>query len=180
MSYRKSDVDTHGIGYFGSQLPAVNVKVYRGVDVGEVMSRFDCSEKNAITSLEYVFEAAQREFWEDAPSLAREILRDNSIRVYSEGRSGGWLVVAGLPEVEKWDALMLSRWRKFERAMRDQVRWLSSGDFVFDVIGVNRWVEEGAERYNFLDKNGNTVCMVDVHEAEREAAKQYIEGVVGA
>src|SRR5260221_11426319 len=36
-----------------------------------------------------------------------------SAKVYSTGRQGGWAVVEGLPDIESWDAIMLSKWSRF-------------------------------------------------------------------
>jgi hypothetical protein len=41
------------------------------------------------------------------------------IQVWSAGRSGGWLVIEGLPDVDTWDAIMLSRWRRFAMIVDD-------------------------------------------------------------
>ena len=41
--------------------------------------------------------------------------RWEALELWQEGRSGGWLVVNGLPELDSWDAVALSKWRKFER-----------------------------------------------------------------
>jgi len=67
--------------------------------------------------------------WEDAKELAREVWGDR-VQVYSEGRSGGWLVVEGLGEVEEWDAIDVSRWARFQRgvgwivdSLDDQFAW---------------------------------------------------------
>ena len=35
------------------------------------------------------------------------------VQVYSEGRSGGWLVVSGLGDVDEWDLQDLNRWAKY-------------------------------------------------------------------
>lgn len=40
------------------------------------------------------------------------------VQVYSEGRSGGWCVVHGLPEIEEWDAIALGRWARFEKGVK--------------------------------------------------------------
>ena len=64
---------------------------------------------------------------ESAWDYAREDLEDDcresnyfpgySPKLYQTGRSGGWLVVEGLPPVSEWDAIMLTRWRRFAREM---------------------------------------------------------------
>jgi hypothetical protein len=52
-------------------------------------------------------------------------------KVYSDGRSGGWLVVHGLPDVETWDAIALGRWAKFNKMIRDLVDEGYPYDFVW-------------------------------------------------
>ena len=39
------------------------------------------------------------------------------VNVYSAGRSGGWLVVDGLPDIDTWDAIDLGVWRRFDKAV---------------------------------------------------------------
>lgn len=45
--------------------------------------------------------------------------RKHHVRVRSAGRSGGWLVVDGLPDVDDWDLQDLNRWRRFESLIRE-------------------------------------------------------------
>ena len=52
---------------------------------------------------------------EDLQAAAEDIFGDRA-KVYSEGRSGGWASVHGLPPVESWDAIDVSRWARFCRA----------------------------------------------------------------
>lgn len=39
-------------------------------------------------------------------------------QVYSAGRSGGWLAVTGLGDVDEWDLMDLNAWRKFNKYVR--------------------------------------------------------------
>jgi hypothetical protein len=39
---------------------------------------------------------------------------DYSVRVWSAGRSGGWAVVEGLPDVDTWGPDLLTKWSEFE------------------------------------------------------------------
>jgi len=50
--------------------------------------------------------------WGDAKELALEIFGERA-QVWSSGRSGGWLIVEGLPPVEEWDAIAVGQWAKF-------------------------------------------------------------------
>lgn len=42
-------------------------------------------------------------------------------KVWQTGRSGGWLYVEGLPDVESWDAIMLGKWSRFAKGCAEIV-----------------------------------------------------------
>lgn len=63
------------------------------------------------------YEIARELGWEDAIDLAAEVL-PQSTAVWSDGRSGGWLVVDGLPDVESWDAIQLGKWARFVKGVQ--------------------------------------------------------------
>lgn len=56
--------------------------------------------------------------WEMAKELAAEVF-GSQVKTWSSGRSGGWLIVEGLPDVESWDAIALSRWARFARGVQE-------------------------------------------------------------
>lgn len=125
MTYRKSDVTLYYSG--GRNLPAVNVKVYKPLpDTADNVrddARAWAEEHLSEQELYAWWQAACESGAEQAAEYARELFGDRA-HVYFEGRSGGWCVVEGLPDVEAWDALMLSKWRRFEswtRAKADDV-----------------------------------------------------------
>lgn len=65
-----------------------------------------------------------------------------TVKVWQEGRMGGWLVVDGLPDLNEWDAVMLGKWRRFERyvrAIRDD-QWRR----VVDLVCRNTYARETA------------------------------------
>lgn len=66
---------------------------------------------------DYAYEIARDGGWEAARELAAEVF-PQSVDVWSDGRSGGWLVVDGLPDVEDWDAIQLGYWSKFVRGVQ--------------------------------------------------------------
>jgi hypothetical protein len=123
------------------------VKVGSYPRVQQVVNRFGCSEDTASRALEHAFSSAQELFWgEYAPDLAERFfgveyghVAHKDRRVWSEGRSSGWLVVSDLPPVDDWDGVMLNRWALFERAIRLEVAWLSSWEWVSDMISANEW-----------------------------------------
>ncbi len=63
-------------------------------------------------------ECARDAGWEMAREHAMETFHE-SVRVYSEGRSGGWLVVDGLPHVDDWDAIRVTTWARFVKGVAD-------------------------------------------------------------
>lgn len=63
---------------------------------------------------DWAWDAALEQGWERLKEDAREVFGDR-VKVYSEGRSGGWAVLHGLPDVESWDAIALSRFARFCR-----------------------------------------------------------------
>ncbi len=85
-------------------------------------------------------EIAARDAFEDAQADADLIWPDHHPRVEQGGRSGGWLEVAGLPPVDEWDAVMLGRWRRFERYVRAAVE--DSPRAVAWLIAANVYVPE--------------------------------------
>ncbi len=66
---------------------------------------------------EGAYEIACEQGWEDAKELANDIFPPNA-KVWSDGRSGGWLVVDGLPDVDDWDAIQLGYWSKFVKGVQ--------------------------------------------------------------
>ena len=162
MGYRKSDVQTHNAGgYNGPRYPAVNVKCYDWPDIDASIERFKCSRETAERAAQWAWESAQEQFWEIETEYATEHF-GRGVDAYSAGRSGGWLVVMGLPDIEYWDALDLAKWRGFESGVKRSVKAWAELEPILDTIDANRWAEENSERYNFTDKDGATVCLADV------------------
>lgn len=123
--------------------PAVNIKIH-GVradmerllplDLGSVKDEGD-SEFRTITTPEgftfdwidkHIPEAEQNGWWdltcsdnfEQAKELAKETFGEH-VEVYTQGRSGGWLVVHGLPEeIEEWDQALVDKWVEFAKQVR--------------------------------------------------------------
>ncbi len=158
--FRKTDVEHHSDSRRGR--PAVNVKVHRLPYHSRIEETFGCSEDVAQQALDYAWKQAQQMFWETVQGFADEFLGADR-KVYQEGKSGGWVVVHGLYDIEEWDAIQLMDWYRFQKAIKTEVKWLTSWEQMKESIQSNRWAEEGSQYYNFLDKkDGRTVCMVDV------------------
>lgn len=119
MGYKKEDVEFHYNR--GRGVPAVNVKHWpdfeEDVDWDEWETEFrDWAMVELEDSLTYqmVWEAAAESCWEDVTYGAEEIFGSH-VKVWSEGRSGGWAVVDGLKDFDDWDAIDLGQWVKFEK-----------------------------------------------------------------
>lgn len=153
------------------EMPCINVKVYRwGADASDVAERFSCSQDTAEKACGYYFDSACSQFWEQAPEWAAELWPGYRLNVYADGRSGGWLVVDGLPDVESWDAVMVAKWSKLARMCREEIAYQFMREQIFDAIESNQWHKDGAEMYNFLDrKDGTTVCIADLKQQAIEA-----------
>lgn len=141
--YRKEDVERHSIGFSGRMLPAVNIKVQVPwsdsewqaiIDKGG--SEFDGMSVEALTAIleddanDWLFGAACETNWEMIEEIAADIF--DNVKVWKEGRSGGWAVVEGLPSLDEWDAVVLGRWHSFEKRARSiaadvpyQMAWLA-------------------------------------------------------
>lgn len=132
---KKDDITTRYEN--GSWVPAVNVKSYAGLrsvplplDLGGVSEdggktwqavttdagfTHDWIERNVSGSdSSAMWEWACQDGWEQAETAAAEVF-GSGVKVYSAGRSGGWLIVEGLDPIESWDAIMVSRWGRFEK-----------------------------------------------------------------
>lgn len=134
-TYSRDDIQTHREGFYGGEMPAVNVKVYRDIrDAWEAFEREE--EPDSRFTLDWIEENVSDEtldgtFWHccefefeylEAWATGAEgdsLFPDDRVELAREGRSGGWVVVRGLPDLEEWDAVRLARWRKFERIARE-------------------------------------------------------------
>lgn len=126
---KKSDIDIYR-DRRGASLPSINVKVndaYRwythgreaalnaGADESEAGRFATWCETNADDEgLAWLFDAACESGWETAEIDAEEVFGID-VKVEARGRSGGHLVVLGLPDVEEWDAIAVARWSRFAR-----------------------------------------------------------------
>lgn len=82
-------------------------------------------------------EIAREGGWDQAREDAYEVWGSNQVKVWSSGRSGGWLTVEGLGDVEDWDAIDVSRWCRYAGLVQDVVDDL---DFQFVwALHVNVW-----------------------------------------
>lgn len=161
----KEDVRCHRDGVGRPAPPALNVKCYKFPDIYDVTDRFGCTEDAAEHALEFAWESAVERFWEEIPGVVEEIFDNYSVSSSSAGRSGGWLIVEGLPPVRDWDAVLLAKWRKLARIVDSEVGYLSSWEHVEDAIDMNKWHLDGAEQYNFVDlADGSGACIAELRQ----------------
>jgi hypothetical protein len=130
---RKSEIErSYHNGTEG--LPMVNVKQYRwDLTVEEVESlrgefpflpadnrRAHNLLVDVVEEYEWVVDAGRELGWEYLQSDAEGVYDDTpyAVQVWSQGRSGGWAVVHGLPDVDEWDAIMVAKWAKFAKWAR--------------------------------------------------------------
>jgi len=149
MRFSKADIQFHRDGY-GPVNAAVNVKLHRWEWPDPAAVARDCGESAEDAA---AFAAHWREIedgkdaqawadiaiedgWERLTEAAREIFGPEA-RVYSEGRMGGWAVVApgfdrytaadhwrahapfSREEVSEWDAVAVAKWGRFVKACRE-------------------------------------------------------------
>lgn len=94
---KKSDIEHHSDGFGRRSRPAINVKCRHWPMPHQIADRLGCTEQQAEHASGLAWQSACESFWEDAQSLADHYL--SAGKVYSEGRSSGWLVVDGLDRV---------------------------------------------------------------------------------
>ena len=151
----KITIAMHADNWAREANPAVNVKVQRFPDFGSnygrggveaVRERFGCSEATAGRALEFAWEAQAREFWEwddndDASPLKEHLLPafGGTLTITQEGRSGGWLVVEGLPDVEDWTRKQARAWKRFESEIEGQIEYLTAWAQIEELIYANEW-----------------------------------------
>jgi hypothetical protein len=151
--YSRDDVQTR------SGTPCVNVKVYGDVSDGFKLAAkyapadggFDAGFTEDWIREHLSEETLDQWFWDTCSfefeylqDLAAEVLGIRERDVTQEGRSGGWAVVSGLPELEDWDAVQLAKWRKFEKRARS-----IAADIPYQLVQsiyLNAWEAEQAER----------------------------------
>lgn len=123
------EITTHRLGYGGSYVPAVNVKVYASINDIELPAKDDDFAHRRFTH-EWIREnLPERKFleewdwacrrgWDMLEEIAHEIY--GNVSVYAEGRNGGWAYIQGSgfnPDYTEWTEEEQKQWEKFcERA----------------------------------------------------------------
>lgn len=137
----RDDVDDHAD--MSDSHPAVNVKVPsfglpKGQAWTELVDEFELDSRLAALpgdelrdlveaflekdNAGYIFGMVCQDRYEETAERAKlEFFKDYEIDTWTEGRSGGWLVVGGLPPVEHWGVKLLTQWHLFSMFCADQV-----------------------------------------------------------
>ena len=140
MSYKRDDVETHS--EHGRSHPAINVKarnLFGSYALREAWAAQGADEATIEKALEWCWEMHAENFWEQAQSDAEDVF-GASVKVYSQGRSGGWLIVHGLSNMDDWDAISLGHWRKFETWCKGNVKYLTSDEAIREMVECNDWL----------------------------------------
>jgi hypothetical protein len=124
-TYSKADVSFHSDG-FRDRRPAVNVKVHRSLydlvlplpDTNPHLTREWIESHLSDDDLDWLFWHMCETEMEMIEQDAKEIFGSH-VTVEQEGRSGGWVIVVGLDDVDEWDAVALAKWRKFAKYARN-------------------------------------------------------------
>lgn len=157
---KKSDVEIYYDRHYGAH-PSIDVRVYgfgNKLDESDFNCDKDCFEK----AMQFAWESQQEYFWDEAVDIAKDIFGKNA-KVLSLGRSGGHLIVEGIPDIESWDAVYLAKWRGFRQRILQLIEWLTSDTAIKELIIANRWTEPGAELYNFIEKkDGTSFCLSEM------------------
>jgi len=176
--FSKADIQFHRDNPARHSHPAVNVKVRRFPTVSMVQEEWPgTDEKTAEKALEFVLENACDLFWEDytdAENFSFYFPNYPNIKVYSEGRSSGWLVVHGLPEVSEWDAILVSAWGRFVQSIEKDITYRCSWEAVKEGIEANAYYKPLSTRFNHCDTDSGTVLLPDARaDVLAYASKKY-------
>lgn len=150
MTYTKADVVTHTEGYGGAdRRPALNVRMHRWIDdlteaewadargevaAGEGFNLAWCQQHLTADEIYGWQMTAAEDESEYFAEWAAEIL-GYPVTAEHHGRSGGWLILKGMPDLEEWDAITLAKWRKLIRVSRSIVDGIPMQ--VISLIGLN-------------------------------------------
>lgn len=117
------DIEYHSDGSYGTRHAAINVKVHwfnKAQKLNTYYERIGIDYNEFSEIMWYTFEGMAELFWEDANDQAKDF---GFQKVYSEGRSGGWLVPYPYiteDELEE-DSTLVDRYLSFREKIRETV-----------------------------------------------------------
>ncbi len=161
---RKQDIQTHS--NHGRSRPAVNIRVdlwgaftsellesVGGEDFASWWDDLEVTDEQAHMDMIDTYHAfATESAFEDAQNDA-EYLFGTRVKVYQEGRSGGWLVVENLPDLEEWDAIMVGKWGSFVKGVEAMVE--AFPESLADLVYINTYdivLSDRAKRADMVSK----------------------------
>jgi hypothetical protein len=168
-------MNSNGI-LFRQGLPAVNIKVYGLQYTNDIVEKFGCSETQASNALQYAFETEQENFydyWCEGKAI-NKYFKGRKVKAHQVGRSGGHLVVEGLPEYDekKWSEKLVNQWYKFEIDVDEDIKHRTSLENLTDLIEMNRWYEDKSDKGNWVKSDKGEFCMTDVKNAVNEFTQE--------
>lgn len=136
-----------------SDPPAIDVKCFHfGRDCAEGcitdQLRADhpnLTEEDADKIGSWAWDSAVTTFWDQARGIATEHLSipfEAEPEIECAGRSGGWLIVRGLPDVPTWSEPQRLAWGAFEEEINQLVAMLARWETIKEEIDSAGWVEE--------------------------------------
>lgn len=125
--------------------PAVNVKVaYRQFpEYWRLAEHYGVSDENGEKLSQLAFDYQAEYFWREVGKIVEKRLKTTDWT--RAGRSGGWLEVHGLGDVEevlKWKKTKVERWQRFEKEVHQFMNELCDWDHVIALIDNMEWVDE--------------------------------------
>lgn len=168
MRMKKQEIEVYSERCGRNPLPSINVKNYT-LPFSAVQKHFNLDDAAAEKAIGFAFDSACQRFWDEAQEIAIDTF-GNGVKVWQMGRLGGHLCVEGLSPVEEWDAIDLSKWVKFENAIKSEIKYLTSAECFIEDIDVNKWYLPYAEMFNFCDtKDSGIVCLAELKQAAIDA-----------
>ena len=126
---KKADIETRYM--HGREYPTVNIKWYGDgwvrywrdacADHGIDPDAYDPEELMTDDERYLAWTWVAEDQFRDAAADIRNLYQSEMgmrVDVWQDGRSGGWLIVDNLPDVETWDAIMVSRWARAVKIVR--------------------------------------------------------------
>lgn len=126
--YTKKDITFHDDGFFAQTgHAAINVKVYHWLmpwERRQIQEQYGWTDEEMEQAARAVWDWLQYEFWNTHVPLLAKKHKVEDLAIGSAGRSDGWVCAenATVEAVRSWNAIQVSRWGRFEQAIRGAVQ----------------------------------------------------------
>lgn len=151
--------------------PAINVKIRKGI--GSAKAEFIESENPSPRFWTFLDAMPDNEIhnehewcleigWERLQEIADEIF-DTPVRIYSEGRSGGWAVVHGLDDEEEWtekDRAQIEQFARDARTTADDIPYQTLSSIYYNRFQSLMEKEEKEAKVFIADLEAQTCPLV--------------------